>query len=291
MPMASDALSPAAVHNSPQFVKAVAGDMSHGLARRSPHSMVRGAMRMAARSGSSAGSASAIWRARSQLSRAAAMSRLVAHVAGAHVPAVGGVQITGGLQMLGDQRRVLVGRVRVALFDRGGQPPMQLGAIGFELGFVGHRADQRVVEHILGPRGEPDLIDQLGRRPSRRRRDQCPARSAAQGRTASRSPPRRSACAWPSGRAGRCARRWSPATWRARSPRQPLPSTRVGAAAARAARRARPVRARSPRRRTDYRRPSRRSRRPSAPTEGSGPSSSATSAAVSESLSGARAIV
>ena len=34
---------------------------------------------------------------------------------GAHVPAVRGVQITGGLQMFGDQRRVLVGRCRVAL--------------------------------------------------------------------------------------------------------------------------------------------------------------------------------
>ena len=35
--------------------------------------------------------------------------------AGAHVPAKRGVQITGGLQMLGDQRRVLVGRCRVTL--------------------------------------------------------------------------------------------------------------------------------------------------------------------------------
>ena len=43
--------------------------------------MVRGAMRMAARLGSSAGNASAIFWARSQLSRAAAMSRLVAQVA------------------------------------------------------------------------------------------------------------------------------------------------------------------------------------------------------------------
>ena len=43
-----------------------------------PHNMVRGAIRIAARSGSSAGSASATWRARSQLSRAAPMSRLVA---------------------------------------------------------------------------------------------------------------------------------------------------------------------------------------------------------------------
>ena len=73
-----------------------------------PHSMVRGAMRIAVRSGSSAGSASAIWRARSQLTRAAAMSRLVDHAAGAHVPAVGGVQIACGLQVLGDQRRVLI---------------------------------------------------------------------------------------------------------------------------------------------------------------------------------------
>ena len=45
--------------------------------------------------------------------RAAAMSRVAAHAAGTHVPAVGGVQITGGLQMFGDQRGVLVGRCRV----------------------------------------------------------------------------------------------------------------------------------------------------------------------------------
>jgi hypothetical protein len=32
---------------------------------------------------------------------------------GAHVPAVGGVQITGGLQMFGDQGGVLIGRRRV----------------------------------------------------------------------------------------------------------------------------------------------------------------------------------
>ena len=43
--------------------------------------MVRGAMRMAARLGSSAGRTSAIRVARSQLSRAALMSRLVAQVA------------------------------------------------------------------------------------------------------------------------------------------------------------------------------------------------------------------
>ena len=38
---------------------------------------------------------------------------------------------------------------------------MPLGAIGFQLRFVGHRADQRMSEGVLGARGEPHLIDQL----------------------------------------------------------------------------------------------------------------------------------
>ena len=38
-------------------------------------------------------------------------------------------------------------------FDRGGQAPVQLGAIGFQLRFVGHRADQRVAERVLGASG------------------------------------------------------------------------------------------------------------------------------------------
>ena len=115
--------------------------------------MVRGAMRIDSWSGSSAGSASAIRRARSQLTRAAPMSRLVDHAAGAHVPAVRGVQLAGGLQMFGDQRRVLLDRLRVTLLDRGGQAPVPLGAIGFQLRFVGHRADQRVAEGVLGAAG------------------------------------------------------------------------------------------------------------------------------------------
>ena len=78
--MASDALSPAAAHNSRNSSKPVAGHVPW-TRQAIPHNMVRGAMRIAARLGSSAGSASAIVRARSQLSRAAAMSRLVAHVA------------------------------------------------------------------------------------------------------------------------------------------------------------------------------------------------------------------
>jgi hypothetical protein len=33
--------------------------------------------------------------------------------------------------------------------DRGGKAPVPLGAIGFQLRFVGHRADQRVAEGVL----------------------------------------------------------------------------------------------------------------------------------------------
>jgi hypothetical protein len=43
------------------------------------------------------------------------------------------MQIMGGLEMFGDQGGVLVGRLRLAPFDGGGQSPMQLGAIGFQL--------------------------------------------------------------------------------------------------------------------------------------------------------------
>ena len=78
-----------------------------------------------------------------------------------NVAAIRGTQITGGLQMLGDQRCVLVQRVRVTLLDRGRQPPVQLRTIGFELRFVGHRADQRMMKFILGLAGEPHLIDKL----------------------------------------------------------------------------------------------------------------------------------
>jgi hypothetical protein len=61
------------------------------------------------------------------------MSRFVAHPGGAYVPAVGGVQITGGLEVFGDQRGVLLGRCRLLGFDGGGQPPVQPGAIGPQL--------------------------------------------------------------------------------------------------------------------------------------------------------------
>src|SRR6185295_5847014 len=160
MPMASDALSPAAVHNSRNSSKRSPATLAW-TRQAIPHNMVRGAMRMAARCGSSAGSASAIVWARSQLSRAAAMARFGPRC-GTHVPAVGGVQIPGGLQMFGNQGSVFVARFRLMAFDRGSQPPMQPSTIRLQLRLVGHRTNQWMVEHILGLSGEPDLVDQFG---------------------------------------------------------------------------------------------------------------------------------
>ncbi len=80
MAMANDALSPAAVHNSRNSSKRAPATFTW-TRKAVPHNKVRGAMRMARRFGSSAGNASAILVARSQLSRAASMSRLVAQVA------------------------------------------------------------------------------------------------------------------------------------------------------------------------------------------------------------------
>ena len=77
-----------------------------------PHISVRGAMRMAIRFGASAGSASATCERtlptelrRSDIAVGRPRSR-------PHVPLVGGGQITRGLQVLGDQRGVLVVLVR-----------------------------------------------------------------------------------------------------------------------------------------------------------------------------------
>ena len=50
-----------------------------------------------------------------------------------HVPPVGGRQITCGFKVFGDQRGVLIGGPRIALFDLGGQPAVQSGAVGLEL--------------------------------------------------------------------------------------------------------------------------------------------------------------
>ena len=57
---------------------------------------------------------------------------------------------------------LLVGRFRLARFDRGGQPSVQPGAIGFQLRFVGHGANHRMPKRVFGTRGEPHLVDELG---------------------------------------------------------------------------------------------------------------------------------
>ena len=63
---------------------------------------------MDARSGSSAGRASAIVRARSQLRHAATMPQLVRPGCGPHLPAVSGVPLAGRLQMLGNQGGIFI---------------------------------------------------------------------------------------------------------------------------------------------------------------------------------------
>ena len=95
IPIASDALSPAAAHNF-RSSSTGAGYMlmdSPGV----PHNMVRGAMRMVAWLWSPAGKASAIriGAPPTQIRRGdVAVGR---PRCGAHLPAVGGVQITGSL--------------------------------------------------------------------------------------------------------------------------------------------------------------------------------------------------
>jgi len=63
--------------------------------------------------------------------------------------------------VFGDQRSIFISRGRATGFDRGGQPPVQLGAIRFELCFVGHRPNQRMVKHIFRLSGEGDLVDEF----------------------------------------------------------------------------------------------------------------------------------
>jgi hypothetical protein len=71
------------------------------------------------------------------------------------------VQFSGGLEVFGDQGGVFVDQIRLALFDRRGQSPVQFCAVRPQLRFVGHGTNQRMPEHIFDLRGEPDLVDQL----------------------------------------------------------------------------------------------------------------------------------
>ena len=165
MAMASDAISPAAVHNSRSSSKR--SPVTFTWTRKAlPHNMVRGAMRMAARSASSAGNASAIFgRAPSSvaprrcrgwlptLPRACARCRQCA-----------------GHRWPPDVRRSAPPSppprpghpIRWRLRCAGAARPDRI-----QLRFVGHGADQRMVEHVLGLSGESDLIDDLAARRSR----------------------------------------------------------------------------------------------------------------------------
>ena len=82
-------------------------------------------MRIAVRSGSLAGSASATRRARSQLIRAARISRLLDQAPARMCQRIRGTQIARRFEVFGDQGGVFADRVGVALFDRGGEPPVQ----------------------------------------------------------------------------------------------------------------------------------------------------------------------
>ena len=115
--------------------------------------MVRGAMRIDSWSGSSAGSRVGDPAGPLPTEPGSGDVAVGRPRAGAHVPAIRGVQLAGGLEVFGDQRRVLLHRAGRTLLDRGGQAPVPLGAIGFQLRFVGHRADQRMVEGVLGASG------------------------------------------------------------------------------------------------------------------------------------------
>ena len=141
--------------------------------------------------------------------------------------------------------------------------------------------------------GEADLIDELAR-PARLIKDrinpqrfqQCPRLNRAAERPPQRSSVRLAAGSRRSMRAAMVA-----CSGGGHADLSQRPTVRnVGGAVCRAGRRARPVRAPSPRRRTGCRQPFRRSWGPTPPTEESEPKSSLTSAAVSGSLSGARAI-
>ena len=166
--------------------------------------------------GRRAGRASAIRRARSQLARAASMSRLADHAAArmcqpyaaCSSPAASRCSAISAAfsstepgHALGSRRpgAGAIRRDRISAAIR--RPPR--GSAG------GGRRTRRS--------GEPHLIDQLRAQQLVERRIDRPARPAGPRRSGRRSPTPRSTSAWPGCSAGRCAPRWPPAPWRARS--------------------------------------------------------------------------
>ena len=220
MAMASETLSPAALHNSRSSSKRPRLSWVARACQAVAHSMVRGAMRIDNWPGSSAGSASAIRRARSQLTRAAAMSRLVDHAPARMCQPYAACSSPAASRCSAISAAFSSTDPGVRLLDRGGQAPVPFGAIGFQLRFVGHRADQRVAEGVLGAWGKPHLIDQLRTEQLVEHRIDPQRGEQLAPRSGRRSPTPRSTSAWPGCSAGRCAPRWPPAPWPARSPRR-----------------------------------------------------------------------
>ena len=162
--MANDALSPAAAHNS------------RSSSKRSPatSTWTRKASRTTWCAGQCAwlpgrvigGKASATV-ARSQLCapRRVAVRR---PRCGAHVPAVGGVQITAASRCSAINAAFSSADAGYVLRSR----PLPAGATRRDpilVRFVGHRANQRMMEHILGSPGEAHLIDESAAKKSRNR--------------------------------------------------------------------------------------------------------------------------
>ena len=85
-----------------------------------PHSQARAAMRIAVRSASSAGSASATWRARSQLTHAATMSRVAAHAPARMCQPNAAWRSPAASRCSAINAAFSSSRVRLPLFDRGG---------------------------------------------------------------------------------------------------------------------------------------------------------------------------
>ena len=117
IPNASEVLSPASAHNSRSSSKRSL-ESSAWTRQSVAHSAVRGAMRIAVAVGEVVGQC--IGNLAGTLPADPSRSRIavVQPRACAHVPVECGAQIGRCLQVLGDQRRLLVNRTRTALFDR-----------------------------------------------------------------------------------------------------------------------------------------------------------------------------
>ena len=153
MPMASETLSPAALHNSRSSAKRPRLSWTARSCQSVAHSMVRGAMRIDNWSGSSAGSRSAMRRARSQLTRAASRSRSADHAPARMCQPYAACSSPAASRCSAISAAFSSTEPGSRSWIAAASAPVPLGAIGFQLRFVGHRADQRMAEGVLGAVG------------------------------------------------------------------------------------------------------------------------------------------